>query len=573
MLLMFTITTFSQVNVAISGMAYISGTQITNCGNIDFGTNPTVRLQFGINLTKLSSQVVGTSDLYVYSIGSSGNRIERKHEIVQTVSFDTSYSSSADITMDQSDFSTSGGTLFAIFKSSGGVEYQTNCSYTITKSLLPTFTLSTTSLGLACGDTSAKTFSITQSNIPSGATVTYNWNYIGWSLVSSTATSRTLQPISGTSLPSNISVNPSINGVAYSALFCSVSRSSFSSSATITGTTSICSGTSTYPITGVIAGQTVTWSLSNPSIATLSSQTNAQTNVTFNGNGAQTLTATIGNTCGQTVTKSFVINTGTSTFTSTATIAGTSTICSSSSSYTISGILAGQTVSWSSSNSAIATVSNPTSNSITVNSVATGSVNLKATILNSCGQSAIVTYPIQIYVIPSMPIPSGYFGVDWVTDCYQDGPVAIIYYPNIPFGGVITISPTLLAHPLTSQTKNITVKYTNPCTGAYTTKVIVYNYQAPNCSGAKMSNNNTIYTVYPNPSKDIVNIELRDQNNQPTKGATITGELFDMTGQSISKVQILNNKAPFSVRGLKKGIYVLKVFINDQVETHQIAVE
>jgi hypothetical protein len=296
-------------------------------------------------------------------------------------------------------------------------------------------------------------------------------------------------------------------------------------------------------------------------------------NVTFNGNDAQTLTATISNICGETVLKKFVINTGATTFTSAATITGASTICSGTSTYTISGVLAGQTVSWSSSNTAIATVSNPTSNSVTVNNLATGSINLIATILNSCGQSATVTYPIATYVIPSMPIPSGHFGVDWVTDCYQDGPVAIIYYPNVPFGGVITISPTLLPHPLRSQTKNITVTYTNPCTGAYTTKVIVYNYQAPNCSGAKMTNNNSIYNVYPNPSNDIVNIDLKDQNNQPTKGATIAGELFDMTGHSKSKVQILDNKATFSVRGLKKGIYVLKIYINDQVETHQIAVE
>lgn len=44
-------------------------------------------------------------------------------------------------------------------------------------------------------------------------------------------------------------------------------------------------------------------------------------------------------------------------------------------------------------------------------------------------------------------------------------------------------------------------------------------------------------------------------------------------GQSNSKVEINNNKAIFSVRGLKKGIYVLKIYINDKVETHQIAVE
>ncbi|EKT4499887.1 T9SS type A sorting domain-containing protein, partial [Flavobacterium psychrophilum] len=85
--------------------------------------------------------------------------------------------------------------------------------------------------------------------------------------------------------------------------------------------------------------------------------------------------------------------------------------------------------------------------------------------------------------------------------------------------------------------------------------------------------NTNFYTIYPNPSNNIVNIDLKDQENQPEKRATITGELFDMMGQSKSKVEISNNKATFSVRGLNKGIYVLKIHINDKVESHQIAVE
>jgi Secretion system C-terminal sorting domain len=83
----------------------------------------------------------------------------------------------------------------------------------------------------------------------------------------------------------------------------------------------------------------------------------------------------------------------------------------------------------------------------------------------------------------------------------------------------------------------------------------------------------TIFKIYPNPSKDIVNIDLRNQENQPKTETQITGELFDMMGISVSKVQIKDNKATFSVEGLRKGIYVVKIYINDQVETHQIAVE
>lgn len=91
---------------------------------------------------------------------------------------------------------------------------------------------------------------------------------------------------------------------------------------------------------------------------------------------------------------------------------------------------------------------------------------------------------------------------------------------------------------------------------------------------ARMSNTNTsFYTVYPNPSNEIVNIDLRILNNLPEKDTTISGELFDMMGLSKSIVEIINNKAIFSVQGLPKGIYVLKIYINGQVESHQIAVQ
>ncbi|HMR16420.1 MAG TPA: hypothetical protein PKD13_08050 [Mariniflexile sp.] len=139
-LLLFAFTTYGQVNVSISKMQYINGTPIANCGTIDFGTNSTVRVQFTINLSKQSNQVVGTSNLYVYTIGSSGTRTERKNEIVQPVSFDTNYQSSADITLNANDFNASGGTLFAVFKTSSGTEYQTLCSYAITKTPTPSFT-------------------------------------------------------------------------------------------------------------------------------------------------------------------------------------------------------------------------------------------------------------------------------------------------------------------------------------------------------------------------------------------------------------------------------------------------
>lgn len=53
-----------------------------------------------------------------------------------------------------------------------------------------------------------------------------------------------------------------------------------------------------------------------------------------------------------------------------------------------------------------------------------------------------------------------------------------------------------------------------------------------------------------------------------------TGELFDLMGNSKLKIEILkNNMTSFSVRGLNKGVYVLKIIVNNQTQNHQIIVE
>lgn len=337
-LLMLSFTAYSQVNVSITNMQYINGTAISNCGTIDFGASSNVRVQFTISLSKQSNQAVGISNLYVYTIGWSGSRIERKNEIVQPVSFDTNYQSSADITMNASDFNISGGVLFAVFKSSSGVEYLSTCDYSLIKTPVPTFSLSPTTLTLPCGDTSSKTFTVTPSNIPSGANVTYQWSHPGWNSVSSTSNSRTLQPSSGSSLPSTVTVTPFVNGVAKPSMSCSVSRAAFSSIATISGNNYVCD-TGTYTINSLPSNATVqSVSSSNTSIATVNFIGNNQFSVTKISDGLVTITATLQNSCSQTTTISKEIQIGVSNAINSASISGDLYICSNQNyTYTVYG--------------------------------------------------------------------------------------------------------------------------------------------------------------------------------------------------------------------------------------------
>ncbi len=187
--------------------------------------------------------------------------------------------------------------FFGIYEINSNYKPET-CYYPLTKAPPPSFALSPTSVSLPCENTDARTFTVTPSNIPSGANVTYNWSHNGWSLVSSTNTSRTLTPNSGTVLPSNVSVTPYINGVAQQTQTSTISRGPFTPSVSIAGSNNLCS-TGNYSVNSSGTGITVTgWSISDPSIATLTVNGN-QATLSPSGNGQVTLVATLENACGQ----------------------------------------------------------------------------------------------------------------------------------------------------------------------------------------------------------------------------------------------------------------------------------
>lgn len=594
--------TITTTDVTLNGQTTIQG-----CGQINLGSTSTNSLSFfykvSVNSNSLPTGGTITIKLkrFNYQSGSPGifttpnfnatttaNVYEAVGYIQQNVSL--------------SEIEVSGSSIFLEYLPSGSTSGFSSCESPLIKDQLPSFSLSPSSLSIYCGDTSPRTFTVTPANIPAGATVSYQWLYNNaWSGTSNaTMNSITLIP-SGTSSLSSIYVNTFINGVMQiPSLTCYVTRATFSSAATITGATNICSGTSTYPISGILPGQTVTWSLSNPSIATLSGQSNSQTNVTFNGNGAQTLNATITNTCGQVTTKSFQINTGVTTFTSAATIAGVTSLCSGQSTYTISGITTGQNVTWGLSNPSIATLSGATNAQVTVTFTGSGTQTLSAYITNSCGQTATKTFSIY----GGIPVFNNFtYGTSTSTQsiCLA-GPSSYAY--SIPelnatdkifanFSGLSTAEAGLATNwqwttssniiilngtkntrnmcTLAPGTANINVRVKNSCGYSNWAILPVTITELPLVSG-RLSKA-TVFKVYPNPSSDIVNIELKDQNNQPSKETTITGELFDIMGQSKTKIQIIDNKATLSVRGFNKGIYVLKIYINDQIESYQIAVE
>ncbi|EKT4527276.1 T9SS type A sorting domain-containing protein, partial [Flavobacterium psychrophilum] len=209
-----------------------------------------------------------------------------------------------------------------------------------------------------------------------------------------------------------------------------------------------------------------------------------------------------------------------------------------------------------------------TSYSVTVSQISNGQGTITATFQN--GQTVAKTiwvgkpsFYLDYRYFEPQPVKSKFCAVSDVPNytLAQQGVTNVVYTTsnNVPisnWGGPYCFRETNLFC--------VNATATNTCG----TTTITYE-----CDFRKANANTNFYTIYPNPSNDIVNIEIRDANNIPEKRATITGELFDMMRQLKAKVEINNNKATFSVSGLNKGIYVLKIYINDKVESHQIAVE
>jgi hypothetical protein len=46
-----------------------------------------------------------------------------------------------------------------------------------------------------------------------------------------------------------------------------------------------------------------------------------------------------------------------------------------------------------------------------------------------------------------------------------------------------------------------------------------------------------------------------------------------LNGQEKRNVTVVNNTATINVNNLKKGIYILKISIDDAIESHQVIVE
>ncbi len=523
-ILLISFSTYSQVSVSMQNLQYTNNGQSTisaaNCGNIDLASSTSTSINLGINLSKPNSQVVGLSDLRVYTQkSSSDSRVEKSWVQIQETfwnqpsSGNGTYSTTASFSINSADFNASGGTLFVVFKSSGGTEYRSTCNFTITKTLLPSFSFSPTNLSLSCGDTSARTFTVSPANIPSGSTVTYQWSYSGWSLVASSTNSITLTPNSVTSLVSNVTVYPFINGVSQPTKTCTVNIVPFTTSAIITGIDLFCNTqtASTFTIGNPDPNSTISWSSSNPSIASVSGASNSQVTLTALSVGSCNLNAEITNSCGQKTTITKLIGVGKPHFDIAIqqTGGGRMDLILQGLSYTNGGGIELSDINAQNITNVVWEIvsTNPTNcgrlfplgkTARLLYSSSTCRTQVKATAISSCGTTSVNrTF-----------VGSG--------------------------GGLQRLASKNKKEIIDEQEQNT-------------------------------------FMVYPNPSKDIVNVVLN--NSYSTLSQTYKGQLVNINGTVVKNIEISNIDTTFSVQGVPKGVYILKIILDGQTESHRIIVE
>ncbi|PHR69435.1 MAG: hypothetical protein COA67_10715 [Lutibacter sp.] len=315
------ITIYSQTTT-ITNLQY-QGIPIPDCGSIDLNSSSSHAISFNLKVTRpyftggSGNEIHENGTLKVILNGNNGEFTELDTGISGAswtidISNNQSFISfSPSITLFSSQFPTNGGWLVAEY-SSNNTPYR-SCYYDITK---PKFKLNPTNVTVSCGST-GETFTVSNENNSPGS-LSYNWSvgsgweYQGSAVSNFTTSSNTVILVPTAFPPSNVSVVPKLDGVSYPQLIATVSLAPFSlGNQRITGSSTVCSSRN-YSLNGLPSNTTITWSVSNTNLATVTPINATQATVTAvgSGNGVVVLTALVSNACNQTVQLTKSVNIG-----------------------------------------------------------------------------------------------------------------------------------------------------------------------------------------------------------------------------------------------------------------------
>jgi hypothetical protein len=81
-----------------------------------------------------------------------------------------------------------------------------------------------------------------------------------------------------------------------------------------------------------------------------------------------------------------------------------------------------------------------------------------------------------------------------------------------------------------------------------------------------------LFKIYPNPTSYLLNIELDNPKNAILIDKTEIG-IYNLMGQLKKTLKFTDFKGQVYVNDLPKGLYILKINIDGQLETHQVQID
>jgi hypothetical protein len=382
---------------------------------------------------------------------------------------------------------------------------------------------------------SSNTYSVTA---VAGAT-SYTWTLpSGWSGTSTTNTINATA--SATSGDVTVTANNACGSSTVQTLAITVNPIP-STPGTISGTTTICSGSSnTYSITAVAGATSYTWTL--PSGWSGTSTTNS-INTTASATSGD-ITVTANNACGNSTAATLAITVN-DVPAMPSTITGSTSFCedATAQTYSVTNDVSATSYTWT---LPIGWSGTSTTNSIN-STVATSGGTITVTANNGCGSS---TAQSLVVTINSLPV----VGLTLTTDLLCINAAQVSLSGGSPSGGTFSgagvsagnFNPTTAG----AGTHVITYTYTdgNSCTNSATDNIVV-DLCLGISSGSDLTNH---FSVYPNPTNSLVTIETK---NGQEKNVVI----YNSMGQIVFTQLMMTDKLMIDMSAFNSGIYLIQL--------------
>lgn len=531
----FSLSYSQAVTTELINVTYINNPQnapsIDDCGEIDLIAIPNTEISLEIKLTKSindNNYTTGSIEIIIkshYDDAGTGYVIETipiggANWEVNDNNIKTATEPINNLQLPSAFFDYSNGILFARYQSVNDAPstFYKSCEYDVVKN--PRFTLNHPNLPIPCASDTPVIFSVTNihnhpGNLSYQWSVGSSWLYNGGNAPSTiTTTSNTLTLTPNANPPNNVSVTPVLDGVSYPSLTSNVSLASYNPTNQIVGNASACSsGSHNYTVGNLPANVNVTsWSISDPSIASISNTSGNQTSLTVLTYGLVTLTAVLTNSCSQVsppITKDIYVGRPKGA----RKILGPTTV-----NY-------GALVNYSTPTIAGATSYEwrlPYPYNTVINFNYWGN---KWQLLQATSTSSAIT------AFTGYAGASGYVQV-WGKNNCGNGGAKYVYVDFSTSGGG--------EHPKEAPKKN--------------EKLLI--------------NNNNLFSVFPNPVKDEIHLHILAQKDK----SFYKIQIFDLKNALVKEVSLNNAIEIIDVKNLSKGMYILKYIAKEKTKTQKIII-